>query len=301
MHYPVLLKEVIEFLAPKPGSFIIDGTVDGGGHSAAILERISPKGVLLGIDWDRNMSNGVKERIAEISNSQFPVYKFIFVHGNYADLPEILRKRKLGKADGLLLDLGFSSEQLESSKRGFSFGPSADGEPLLMTYDSGSKPVKRILIELGEKELAKIIFDLSGEKFAARIAGAIKTAEKVKIIETSDELARIVRHAVPGRYERGRIDPATRTFQALRIYANDELGNLRRILSRLPEILNPGGRVVVISFHSLEDRLVKDAFRSMARVKNLKILTKKPVIPSREEILKNPRSRSAKLRAAVIS
>jgi len=202
----------------------------------------------------------------------------------------------LGKANGLLLDLGFSSEQLEGSSRGFSF---TKDEPLLMTYSDDSEPAKEVLRKLGTKELAKIIFELSGEKYAMRIAKAIKDRERVQPIKTTRELREVIVGAVPDNYERGRIDPATRTFQALRIYTNDELGNLKRVLGSMPRILKSGGRVVVISFHSLEDRIVKELFRDMARRGELQILTKKPIVPSTLEISQNPRSRSAKLRAAV--
>ncbi len=299
-HHPVLLKEIIKFLDPKPGEFIVDGTVDGGGHGAEIFEKILPNGRLLGVDLDadllekasRAVSAKVKSRKSNINSN------LILVRGNYADLPDILEEKKLPKADGLLLDLGFSSEQLENAeKRGFSF---EKNEPLLMTYSAGRKPVKEILTELDAKELAKIIFELSGEKFAMRIARAIKERGRTRAVETSGELAEAVRGAVPKNYERGRIDPATRTFQALRIYANDELGNLKKVLDRLGEILEPGGRVVIISFHSLEDRIVKDNFRKLEESGELRILTKKPVRPAEEEILKNPRSRSAKLRAAIM-
>lgn len=290
MHEPVLLKEAIEFLNLHAGSFIVDGTIAGGGHAQEILKAIGPRGRLLGIDWDENILSGCKDKLGQHNN-------LILVKGNYADLAEILKTKKLGKADGLLLDLGFSSEQLEHSGRGFSF---AKNEPLLMTYDSNRKSVKTILEELGEKELAKVIFEFSGEKFAMRIAKSVKEKEKIKPIETTLELREVIRSAVPRNYEHGRIDPATRTFQALRIYANDELGNLQKIMASLPGILKQKGRAAVISFHSLEDKIVKNSFRDLERRGILKILTKKPIVPSKEEITSNPRSRSAKLRAAEI-
>ncbi|MBI4087448.1 MAG: 16S rRNA (cytosine(1402)-N(4))-methyltransferase RsmH [Candidatus Liptonbacteria bacterium] len=299
-HQPVLLKEVIEVLHPRPGSFVIDGTIDGGGHAAAILERIVPGGRFLGVDWDGEAVKETKRRIAAIPNHQFLISKPLLVHGNYADLPAILKKKGMGKADGLLLDLGFSSEQLESAGgrmgKGFSFAKK--DEPLLMTYDAERKPVKKLLRELSVRELARIIHDLSGERFAMRVAEAIKEKMKAKPIETTRDLRDIVHAAVPRNYEHGRIDPATRTFQALRIYANDELGNLRKLIDRLPEILKPGGRAAIISFHSLEDKIVKDLFRDFAKRGIVEILTKKPIVPSREEIYSNRRSRSAKLRAA---
>lgn len=284
-HRPVLLKEVIEFLKPKPGDFIIDGTVDGGGHAVEILKRVGASGKLLGVDWDRKMIEKLKQRAPK---------NLFLVHGNYAELSAILRKKKLGKADGLLLDLGFSSEQIENSGRGFSF---LKDEPLFMTYSDDREPVKRILKKLSEADLEKIIRELGGEKFAGRIARAVKGRRS---IETTSELAETVRSAVPRNYERGRIHPATRTFQALRIYANDELGNLEKTLENLPKILKSGGRAVVINFHSLEDRVAKNIFRELAKEEKIKILTSKPVTATEEEIKENPRSRSAKLRAVMI-
>ena len=273
---------------------MIDGTVDGGGHAAAIVRKITPGGKFLGIDWDKNM---IAKRRAEAAHGTNEKY----VHGNYAELQTILAKEKLPKADGLLLDLGFSSEQIAHSGRGFSFSESSAGEPLLMTYDDSRKPVAELLRQLSEKELADIIFEFGGERFSRRIASAIKQEGKKRAIVTSGELAETVRSAVPKNYEKGRIDPATRTFQALRIYANDELGNLKRVLENLENILSSGGRIVIITFHSLEDRIVKQTFQKMAKESKISIITKKPVAPSREEVEENPRSRSAKLRTAVIS
>ncbi|MEK7590486.1 MAG: 16S rRNA (cytosine(1402)-N(4))-methyltransferase RsmH, partial [Patescibacteria group bacterium] len=268
---PVLLNEVIKVLDAKEGEFFIDGTFGAGGHSAAIKEKIGVSGKLLTIDWDKTGEN-------------------------FADLPEILKRKNLLKADGLLLDLGFSSEQL-STGRGFSF---QKNEPLLMTYDINAKPAKEILKELSKEELERIIGEYSQERFAERIAGEIKAREKIKPIETTQELVDVIKKAVPKNYERGRIHPATRTFMALRIYANRELENLEEVLKNIENILKPGGRIAIISFHSLEDGLVKNYFRKYATEGKMKILTKKPIIASREEIANNPRSRSAKLRAAQI-
>lgn len=294
MHVPVLLKEVLQYLDPKKGEFMIDGTVDGGGHAAAIMRAIMPGGRFLGVDWDKAMiSRGEAER----SHGDRERY----VHGNYADLPEILARTGWGKADGLLLDLGFSSEQLARSGRGFSFSGEAAGEPLLMTYDDSREPVAQILRELSENDLASIIFEFGGERFSRRIAKAIGERGKKHRITTSGELAEVIRNAVPGGYERGRIDPATRTFQALRIYANDELGNLKRVLAHAAEILAPGGRIAIITFHSLEDRIVKQSFQTLEKEGVVNILTKKPVEASEEEVGENPRSRSAKIRAARVA
>lgn len=296
-HVPVLLNEVLAFLDPRPGDFIIDGTVDGGGHAREILGRITETGMLLGTDWDEALLAECKARLNGYKNA-------VLAHGNYADLAEIMAVNAAnggplkgkGKADGLLIDLGFSSEQLAKSGRGFSFEEAHKNEPLLMTYDDSRTPVSAILRETDEKELANIIFELGGERLSRQIAKAIKDRERHERIETSGELADVVRGAVPHGYEHGRIDAATRTFQALRIYANGELENLEKLLASLPEIVKPGGKVAIITFHSLEDRIVKNAFRTMAKETSATLITKKPVPASREEIIKNSRSRSAKLR-----
>ncbi|MDP3999120.1 MAG: 16S rRNA (cytosine(1402)-N(4))-methyltransferase RsmH [bacterium] len=291
-HEPVLLNEVIKLLDPKKGEFFIDGTFGSGGHSAAILEKIGPEGELLAVDWDaNNIEKGKKE---------LPSKNVIWANNSYSRLPEILRNRKLPKADGLLLDLGFSSEQLGGSGRGFSF---LRDEPLLMTYAEDSAPVSEILATIREQDLAEIIKTLGEERYAQSISRAIVARRKKKPIATSGDLAQIIRDSVPGNYERGRrwsgasrIDPATRTFQALRIYANRELENLEAVLQNLTQIVRSGGRVAIISFHSLEDRLVKNHFRNLAKEGGAEILTKKPITASSGELRQNPRSRSAKLR-----
>ncbi|MBS3903429.1 MAG: 16S rRNA (cytosine(1402)-N(4))-methyltransferase RsmH [Anaplasmataceae bacterium] len=287
MHLPVLLNEVIEELNLAPGKIIVDGTVDGGGHAGEIVKRLKPHGVFIGVDWDKGM---VKELQSTIKVTGV---KTSFIHGNYADLSSILEKEKIGRIDGLLLDLGFSSEQLENSGRGFSF---LKDEPLLMTYDDSRAPAWKVLRELKEDKLADIIFEFGGERLSRRIAKAIKTEERKKPIKTSGQLAVVVKEALPQSYERGRIHPATRTFQALRIYINQELDNLQTVLENLPRVMSPSGRVVVISFHSLEDKIVKDAFRRLVEEKQVKLLHKKPIVASAKEIAQNPRSRSAKLR-----
>jgi 16S rRNA (cytosine1402-N4)-methyltransferase len=298
VHKPVLLHEVITFLDPQPGDFIIDGTVDGGGHAAAIAQRIGPSGRLLGLDWDERLLEKCKARFADQKN-------VTLMHGNYADLSNIIPTQELGKADGLLIDLGFSSEQLEASGRGFSFGEAAAQEPLLMTYDDSRVPVWQIIREESEASLANIIYEFGGERMSRRIAKAIKDHGRKTPIMTAGALADVVRVALTGgrdgehrgAYEHGRIDPATRTFQAFRIYANGELENLKTLLKNLGEIVKPGGRVAIISFHSTEDGIVKRAFQSLAKEGKVEIVTKKPVEATREEIKENPRSRSAKIRA----
>lgn len=294
-HIPVLLNEVIEILNPKPGEFFIDGTLGSGGHAKRILKEISPGGKFLGVDWDKRAIEEFKSSVAGYKSS------VILINDNYKNISMILKQKNLGKADGVILDLGLSSEQLESGKgqpgRGFSF---LRDEPLLMTYSEKTKPVYQWLSELNEVALEKIIRTFGEERFAGRIARAIK---KNLPIVTSKKLAEVVAGAVSsqrGLYEHGRIHPATRVFQALRIFANQELENLKIFLERAGDILNPGGRLAIISFHSLEDRIIKNSFREMAKKGIAELLTKKPITPSKVEIMKNPRSRSAKLRALVI-
>ncbi|MEK7146803.1 MAG: 16S rRNA (cytosine(1402)-N(4))-methyltransferase RsmH [Patescibacteria group bacterium] len=287
-HVPVLLKETIELLNPQSGEFFIDGTLGEGGHAAAILERILPNGKLLAIDQDED---AVIKFQLKIKNN------VILINDNFMNIATILKNKKLGKANGVLLDLGFSSGQLTGG-RGFSF---LRDEPLLMTYKKSSPPLKSILKNLTENEIREIIKNYGEERFAGRIARAIVEQEKIKPLETSLELAETVKNAVPRNYERGRLHPATRTFLAFRIYINRELENLEIFLDSLEQILAPKARVGIISFNSLEDRMIKHYFRAMAKRNILKIITKKPVRPAAEEINSNPRSRSAKLRAALMA
>ncbi len=287
-HIPVLLKETIEVLNPQPTEFFIDGTIGSGGHAMAILEKIGPKGKLLGIDWDRNAIANCEVQMANRKN-------VILVQGNYADLPEILKQKKLGKADGLILDLGFSSESLESG-RGFSF---LKNESLDMRYDiKQGVTAAEIINSFNEKDLADIFWKYGEERFSRQIAKKIIQERKSKPIKTTFDLMEIIKKAVPRSYERGRLHPATRVFQALRIYVNNELENLEKLLKNIEKIVK--GRLAIISYHSLEDRLVKNYFREMARQGKAKILTKKPIRPTFEEIRQNPRARSAKLRAIVM-
>ena len=293
-HVPVLLNEVIKILDPQPGEFFIDGTLGGGGHAAEIFRKISPKGTLLGIDWDKTTIEKAQKNISAISKSESLISKLVLISDNYKNIPMILKEKKLGKADGVLLDLGFSSEQLTDSGRGFSF---LRDEPLFMTYSKETKPAYWVLSEESESNLKQIIREFGEERFASRIARAIK---KNLPILNSGKLAAVVAGAVPGNYERGRIHPATRTFQAIRIFVNRELENLKIFLGEVPSILNPGARLAVISFHSLEDRIVKNRFRELKTEGLAELLTKKPMIAEAGEIRGNPRRRSAKLRAIKI-
>ncbi len=287
MHKSVLLKESIAILNPQEGEFFIDGTVGSGGHSEAILEKIGLSGKLLGIDWDEKAIENWKLKIGNCLN-------VVLVNANYADLIEILKEKKLLKADGLIVDLGFSSEQIEKSGKGFSF---MKDEPLIMRYANEGGTVAEIVNGFNEKDLADIFWKYGEERFSRQIAKKIVEERKRGRILTTFELVEIIKKAVPKFYERGRLHPATRVFQALRIYVNCELENLETLLKKIPEILKSKGRVAIISFHSLEDRLVKNYFRQMAKEGCAEILTKKPITPTEEEIKNNPRSRSAKMRA----
>ncbi|OGM94775.1 16S rRNA (cytosine(1402)-N(4))-methyltransferase [Candidatus Wolfebacteria bacterium RIFOXYD12_FULL_48_21] len=287
-HISVLLNEVLQLLDPKPGQFFIDGTTDGGGHAAAVIERIGSTGMFLGLDWDKGMVERLKDKFKTVKGT------VMVEHANYADVKDVLQRRKLPKADGLLLDLGFSSAQLED-ERGMSF---QKDEPLDMRYDlTGDTPTAANVVNgLPEQELADMIYQYGEERMSRRIAKRIVEERKRKKIITTKDLADIVAAAVGKGYEKGRIHPATRVFQALRIYVNHELENLEKILADCADIVKPGGRIVIISFHSLEDRIVKTRFREKEKEKIGRIVTKKPITATEEEIRQNPRSRSAKLR-----
>ncbi len=290
-HTPVLLNKVLEILSPMPGQFVVDGTMDGGGHAALIIKRITPHGIFLGVDLDKKMIAEARKKFKGDKGVDINLVK-----SNYTDIPKVLKDKKLGLADGLLLDLGFSSSQLESG-RGFSF---RKDEPLLMTYGSDGPTAAEVVNSLSEKELADIFYTYGEERRSRQIAKSIVEARKKKRIMTTGELSTVISGTVRKSYERGRIDPSTRVFQALRIYVNKELENLSRILVEMPNILKPGGIAAIISFHSLEDRLVKQAFREMEKDGVAEILTKKPITADLEEQRDNPRSRSAKLRAIMM-
>ncbi|REJ84429.1 MAG: 16S rRNA (cytosine(1402)-N(4))-methyltransferase RsmH [Planctomycetota bacterium] len=284
IHVPVLPREVTELLDLTPGLTVVDGTVGAGGHARLIQELIQPAGRLIGLDRDPMMLKHA-ERALRGSGSTL-------VHAGYTELPDVLARLQIPAVDRVLLDLGLSSDQLADSERGFSF----DSEAALdMRYDTTEGvPAWDIVNRAAEKELARIFYEYGEERYSRRIARRIVNQRPVA---TAVELARIVRSAVPHPKGRQRIHPATRVFQALRIAANHELQQLETLLDEvLPRCLKPGGRAVFITFHSLEDRLVKQAFRDRNRWKNL---TKKPLRASASEQRENPRSRSAKLRAAV--
>jgi len=283
-HIPVMVGEVLRHLCPGPGKVIVDGTIGAGGHAASILEASAPDGFLVGLDLDPGALESAESRLSPYRGH------YRLLRGNFAALPSLLADRI--PVDGVLLDLGVNSEQLDDGSRGFSF--SAEG-PLDMRLDpEGEETAAGLVNRASEKELIRILREYGEEWYARRIVRRICLARARKPLKGTGELADIVRGAVP---RRGRIHPATRTFQALRIAVNRELENLAEALMELSEVLAPGGRAVVISFHSLEDRLVKHSFRDGARRGVFEILTAKPEIPTTEERSMNPRSRSAKLRA----
>ena len=284
-HIPVLLDEVMCLLNPKDGGVYVDCTLGAGGHAERILELSSPGGRLIGIDLDSEAISIAKERLEGFGD------RVSFVHANFADLDDILRSFGVDGVDGILMDLGVSWIQLSDPKRGFSFRLDA---PLDMRMDRRIPlTVCEVVNTKSEEELREIFRKYGQERWAGRIARRIVRFRERSPVLTTRQLAQIDESAVPGR---GRLHPATRIFLALRIYVNGELDNLERGLDSAIRWLKPGGRICVISFHSLEDRIVKWKFRGMKT--HLRIITRKPITPGDEEVKENPRSRSAKLRAA---
>ena len=289
-HVSVLLKEAIDFLAIRRGGTYIDATVGLGGHSYEIASRLGPQGHLIGFDKDTNALKLAELKLSRIGGDNRP--KITLLHSSYAELPHSVPP---ASADGLLADLGVSSLQFGDPARGFSF--QAEG-PLDMRMDpQGDRTADQVVNRMREEDLANVIYEFGEERRSRRIARAIVRARPIR---TTAHLAQVISAALRsmkhGAHEK--IHPATRTFQAIRIYVNRELDELQALLDAAPDVLRPGGRLVVISFHSLEDRIVKDAVRDGAKAGIYSVLTKKPVEASEEEIDRNPRSRSAKLRAA---
>jgi 16S rRNA (cytosine1402-N4)-methyltransferase len=281
-HVSVMPAEVLELLAPAPGQVFVDATVGAGGHARLIAERLGPGGHLIGLDQDPAMLALARQRLEGL-----PV---TFVHANFGQLRQVLDDLGVSAVDGVLADLGFCSDQLDDPARGLSF---MQPGPLDMRLDSTrGEPASALLKRLSERDLADLIYQLGEERCSRRIARRIVETRRLTPLETTEQLAELVRRCVP----RSKIDPATRTFQALRIAVNDELGALDRLLAALPGCVRPGGRAAIISFHSLEDRRVKQAFRDK---QVWHVLTKKPRQAGDEEVRQNPRARSAKLRAAI--
>lgn len=304
-HLSVLAREVIEQLAPRPGGTYLDGTLGGGGHSELILEKIGPDGLLIGIDRDQSALAAASERLRRFGSGFKPL------QGSFGDLAELLKKEGVSALDGLLLDLGVSSHQLDTDERGFSFR--LDG-PLDMRMDrTCGDSAADLLRECSARELEQIIKEFGEERWAKKIALRIVQVRQETPITTTLQLADLVAGTIPRRFHEDRIHPATRTFQGLRIAVNQELEQVQQGVSAGIAALKPGGRIAVISFHSLEDRIVKHLFREAAtgctcpprmpycvcnKKPQLRILTGRPIIAGAEETDRNPRARSAKLRVA---
>ncbi|MDG2385279.1 MAG: 16S rRNA (cytosine(1402)-N(4))-methyltransferase RsmH [Pirellulaceae bacterium] len=284
-HIPVLSSEVLEILAPSPGQTFVDGTAGGGGHLLAMAARLTPNGLAIGVDRDP----AAIERLEGIEN-ELPVR---FACSSYARIPDLLSELDIKGVDSILLDLGLSSDQLAGIDRGFSFN--VDGPLDLRFNPQAGEPAWRMISRMSAEHLANLIYEFGEERQSRRIARAIVAAREREPIRSSQQLAQIIRKSMGSRSRNERIDPATRTFQALRIAVNDELKELDAALKVLPDCLLPGGLLAIISFHSLEDRRVKQSFRNDSR---LDVVTRKPIRPTETEVAHNSRSRSAKLRVA---
>ena len=308
-HTPVMLKEAMGYLAIKPGNNYIDCTLGGGGYTAALAKKVLPEGKILAIDLDEMAINNFKFKILNLKLSNI-----ILAHGNFKNLSEMVKEYFTADAkfDGIVFDLGLSGAQLEDRSRGFSFN--LTGAPLGMNFgEEIGERAENIINSLEAEELAKIFRDYGEEKFAYKIALAIAAERRSARITATDQLVKIITGAIPKRFLRGKIHPATKVFQSLRLAVNRELPNLREALPQAVSLLKSGGKLVVISYHSLEDRIVKQYFKEEAKdclcpparpvcqcghKALIKILTRKVLRSTGEEVLNNPRARSAKLRAA---
>jgi len=289
-HLPVMLNEVIEYLQPRSGQVFVDGTLGLGGHSEVILSIIGEQGRLIGIDQDEQALELARKNLKEYPS------RCDFIHGNYRNIDTILSDLNIQAVDGILLDLGLSSFQIDNPDRGFSFR--AEG-PLDMRMDQNSFISAFDLVNsLSEKEISNILKDFGQERWHHRIARCLVRQRSIKPIETTTELSHLVLKAMPRKSKREKIHPATRTFQAFRIAVNRELEGLEVALDKCINFLKPGGRIAIIAFHSLEDRIVKQKFQSLAKTGQLSLVFKKPLRPSEGETQVNPRARSARLRVA---
>lgn len=286
-HQSVLLREAVEALEVEATDTVVDGTIGGAGHFAALLERLGPGGTLIGIDADG-------DAIARAEAAGKGSARVELVHDNFRNLEGILAARGIRSIDRALFDLGWSSFHLASG-RGFSFRAE---EPLLMTYGDpeGQTTAADLVNDLSEQSLADLLYTLGEERFSRGIARAVVAMREERRIETTTELVEAIEAGVPGWYRGRKLHPATKTFQALRIAVNDELGALREGLASALSLLSDGGRVAVITFHSIEDRIVKQMLRDAAHEGIGAVLTKKPIVPGASELAENPRARSAKLR-----
>ncbi len=289
-HIPVMVEEVLHWLNPQEGKIYVDCTVGCGGHTLAVLQKMSGKVRIIGIDWDEDALKIARERLQEYKE------KVTLIRANFVDIQNILEEQKIKKVDGFLFDLGLCSLQVNNPERGFSFRYEG---PLDMRMDKREKiTAADVVNKLSKNELTEVLLKLGEERWAKRMAEFIVEERKKKPICSTKELVDVLKKAVPAKFRRGgRIHFATRAFQALRIAVNRELENLEIALNKAVDLLEKGGRICVISYHSLEDRIVKNKFKKMEG-KRLHMLTSKVVGPSREEVRRNPKSRSARLRVA---
>lgn len=305
-HIPVLLKEVIEGLNLKSGDNVIDATLGGGGHSLEILKKISPQGKLIGIDWDQGALQKTKEKLSDFLDRTY------FLNGNYKDFKGLLEQNKIDlKINGILIDLGLSMDQLEEQDRGFTF---RGNESLDMRYDRDSEKLnaEQIVNEYSEKDLADIFYQYGEEKLSRQIASLIVKRRAQERIDTPEKLVKIIELIYRTKFkDKSKKHPATKVFQALRIYINQEFDNIKEFLPKAIDVLEKGGRLAVITFHSLEDKIVKEYFKTESRdclcpvelpecrcghQASIKIINRKVIVPSDREIKNNPAARSAKLR-----
>ena len=293
VHVPVLLHETLQLLSLQPGLVVVDGTVGAGGHAMAIARAIGPGGLLVGLDRDTEILACARAALAKAAEDAPAQARVSLHHSSFSNVQEALHACGQAACDRLLLDLGVSSLQLDRAERGFSF--MADG-PLDMRMDPhGPLDAASWLAEVSEVELARVLFEYGDERFSRRIARSIVYARERAPIVRTGQLVELIVRATPGHARHGRIHPATRSFQAIRMAVNDELGELRRTLVSALECVRPGGRICVISFHSAEDRIVKYFFRE-----HCEVVTRKPVIATETETDQNPRARSAKLRCGIV-
>ncbi len=292
-HIPVLEKEMVEALCVRENAIVVDGTVNGGGHAETITKLLGPKGIYIGIDLDQNALDNTRDRLANV------LCKVYLEQSNYRNINRVLEKLGIETVDGAFFDLGLSSNQLEESGRGFSF---LKDEPLLMTFKRRENitendiTAEEIVMTWDEEHIADILYGYGEERFSRKIARQIVKTRSETPIKTTTDLLRVIESAVPTWYTKKKTHFATKTFQALRITVNDEVESLREGLTKATDALNENGRIAVLSFHSIEDRIIKHFFIQQKKEGTGIIITKKPITPSKEEIKKNPRSRSAKLR-----
>ncbi len=292
-HIPVLFNETIEALSLESGDTVVDGTLGGGGHARGICALIAAEGTFIGIDRDSTAITIAKEHLKDASCTKH------FVNDNARNLDSILDSLEIHAIDAMVLDLGWSSMQMSQEGRGLSF---MRDEPLAMTLDphpaEDALTAREIVNEWEEENIADIIYGYGEERYARRIARAICERREEKEIATTGELVDVISGAVPKGYHHGRIHPATRTFQALRIAVNDELGSAKEAIEKGVKALRKGGKIAIISFHSIEDRMVKRTLKALSEEETVSLPIKKPIVPTEEEIENNPRARSAKLRIA---